>query len=254
MFLYKPTNTTDGFVDKSPLYSLRGDRSGSGRPGAKNSRSCFLRLRSRSDFGHDLVHIALISTQAARVRPSSFFGILTHLIKATMSDTIEGDTSRSPRFTHWCTLFVFRYVLRSTGARATRVPLLHELEGSKVIFICGRFTRPFCADVTFEHGWLTRNALFHSLFSFPICYSTIVLGAAVEAVGVLARLELRSYVASWVIFHLSSCHHYSTLYNSPPCTRVLLTLAIDSNTCHRSSLHSTVLLSATQIFKIKPNT
>ena len=111
MFRYNPTNTTDGFIDKSPLYPLRGDRSGSGRPGAKNSRSCFLRLRSRSDFGHDLVLLSY--QQAARVRrPSSFFGILTHLIKATMSDTIEGDTSRSPRFTHWCTLFVFRYVLR----------------------------------------------------------------------------------------------------------------------------------------------
>ena len=82
-------------------------------------------------------------------------------------------------------LQVGTYVLASTGARAT-LPLGTRTRGSKFIY------RTFCADVTFEHGWLTRNALFHSLFSFPICYSTIVLGAAVEAVGVLTTTRTRT--------------------------------------------------------------
>lgn len=72
-----------------------------------------------------------------------------------MTDTIEGDTSRSPRFTHWCALFVFSTIVLGAAVEAANNngesgdPKTEANE--KWSIVCASCTFAFCAIIILMH-------------------------------------------------------------------------------------------------------
>ena len=94
----------------APLNLLRGTAKGTEWAAAKKSQSGFLGLGFAQRFWlasrpHATSALSLILAPLVAANYNTSLASFD-----TMTDTTEGDTSRSPRFTHWCALFVFRCV------------------------------------------------------------------------------------------------------------------------------------------------